>query len=92
MKTTAPLLLCALGAFSLASTCAPSEGCAEGATRCRGAAAEICDAGGRWAAFLDCGELVAEDGGPFACCVADPAASPDVTCLPVDACEASHGC
>lgn len=88
MKTTTVLLL---GAFLLGPACGHDEDCAEGATRCQGASAEICDAGGRWAAFLDCDEVTAQSGEAFACCVADPAAGPDVTCLPVDVCEASRG-
>ncbi|HEU4535852.1 MAG TPA: hypothetical protein VFS00_17125 [Polyangiaceae bacterium] len=94
MKTTDLLLLGVLGALSappLLLACRHEDDCTQGATRCRGASAEICDAGGRWGPFLDCGELASEDGSAFACCVAAPAAGPDVTCLPVADCEAGRG-
>jgi hypothetical protein len=91
MKTTTVLLLGALVVSAFLPTCMPDEECTEGATRCRGASAEVCDAGGRWAPFLACGELVADDGSPFACCAADPATGPDVICLPEAECEANRG-
>ncbi|HEU4408396.1 MAG TPA: hypothetical protein VFS43_24240 [Polyangiaceae bacterium] len=87
MKTTLAFFL----ALPLAlPACGHDDDCTQGATRCRGASAEICDAGGRWVSLLACGELASEDGGPFACCVADPAAGPDVTCLPAADCEAKR--
>ncbi|HEU4406974.1 MAG TPA: hypothetical protein VFS43_17025 [Polyangiaceae bacterium] len=88
MTTTRVWLLALLLALP---ACGHDDDCTEGATRCRGASADICDAGGRWAPFLACGELASEDGGPFVCCVADPAAGPDVTCLPAVDCEANRG-
>jgi hypothetical protein len=87
MKTTTTVLL--LSALLFGPACGHHDECAEGTTRCRGASAEICDAGGRWTAFLDCDEVSAQSDEAFACCVADPAAGPDVTCLPVATCEAS---
>ena len=94
MKTTDLLLLGVLGALSappLLLACRHEDECTQGATRCRGDSAEICNAGGRWAPFLACGELTSDDGGPFACCVADPASGPDVTCLPKAEFEARYG-
>lgn len=74
----------ALGSLVLLLGCQSEPACDVAATRCRGAAVEVCESTGEWQPALDCRQIAEQSGGAWRCEQVDAGDASLHTCVPTD--------